>query len=69
MHGQWSTQHITYNGIIGWVVYLAGKDHDLLDRPGSLVFQELLNDEGANGTSTSDGEVCVSRHDLTMFTL
>ena len=47
--------------------YLAGKDDDLLDDPSSLVLQELLNDVDTEGTSPDDGEVGVSRHDLTLF--
>jgi hypothetical protein len=45
--------------------YLAGKDDNLLDISGSLVFQELLNDVDTEGTGADDGEVCVSRHELT----
>ena len=56
--------YITYNLIIGWDTYLAGKDDDLLDDPGSLVLQELLNDEVAGGTGPNDGEFRVSRHEL-----
>jgi hypothetical protein len=47
-------------------LYLAGKDDDLIDDPGSLVLQELLNDVVADGTGPSDGEVLVSRHELKM---
>ena len=45
--------------------YLAGKDDDLLYCSGSLVFQELLNDVDPESTGPDDGEVCVSRHELT----
>jgi hypothetical protein len=65
VHSRWIAQHSTYTA--WWIVYLAGKDDDRLDGPGSLVLQELLNNEGAEGTCTDDGEVCVSRHELTMF--
>jgi hypothetical protein len=51
------------------MVYLAGKDDHLLDGPGSLVLQELLNDEGADVTGTGDGKICVSRHEMTIFTV
>jgi hypothetical protein len=46
--------------------YLAGKDDDLLHGSGSLVFQELLNDVDTESTGADDGEVCVSRHELTL---
>ena len=45
--------------------YLAGKDDNFLDSSGSLVSQELLNDVDAEVTGPDDGEVCVSRHELT----
>jgi hypothetical protein len=59
-----SAQHIIYNILIRWILYLAGKDNDLLDDSSSLVLEELLNDVATNGTCPSDGEVCISRHDL-----
>jgi hypothetical protein len=59
--------HIAHNLIIGWVLYLAGKDNDLLDGPDSLVLQELLNDVVAECTSSNNGEVRVSRHELTLL--
>ena len=46
--------------------YLAGKDDDLLDDTGSFVLQQLLNDVGTDGTCPNDGEVCISRHELTL---
>jgi len=52
-----------HNIIIGWILYLAGKDSNLLDGSNSLVLEELLNDEAAKVTGPDDGEVCVSRHD------
>ncbi len=58
-----ATQHIMHNIIIGWILYLAGKDSNLLDGSNSLVLEELLNDEAAKVTGPDDGEVCVSRHD------
>ena len=39
VHKELSTQHNTYNVIIRWIVYLAGKDDHLLDGPGGLVLQ------------------------------
>ena len=48
------------------MLYLAGKDGDLLDDTGSFVLQQLLNDVGTDGTGPNDGEVCVSRHELTL---
>lgn len=57
------TQHIMYSQIIGSILYLAGKNDNLLDGPSSLVFQELLNDEVAEVTGPNDGEVCISRHE------
>ena len=42
------------------MLYLATKDDDLIDDPGSLVPQELLNDVFTDGTSPDDGKVCVS---------
>jgi hypothetical protein len=49
------------------MLYLARKDDDLLDGSGSLVLQELLDDVVTEGTSPNDGEVCVSRHELTLL--
>jgi hypothetical protein len=49
----------------GCILYLAGKNNDLVDDPGSLVLQELLNDVVTDDTSPNDGEVCVSGHELT----
>ena len=43
--------------IIGWILYLASKDDDIIDDPGSLVLQELLNDVFADGTGPDDGKV------------
>ena len=59
---------MTRNIIIRWILYLAGKDNNLLDGASSLVLQELLNDVSANVTSPNDGKVCVSRHEL-MFSV
>src|SRR6267154_6286868 len=64
VHSQWSTQHIMYDLIIGWILYLTSKDDDLLDGPGSLVLEELLNDVAADRTGTNDGEFHVSRHEV-----
>ena len=54
------------NLLIGWILYLAGKDDGLLDVSSSLVLEELLNDVATNVTSPSDGEFRVSRHELTL---
>jgi hypothetical protein len=60
-HNKWCTQHITYNTVIGWTLYLASEDDDVIDDSDSLVLQELLNDVFADGTTgPDDGEVCVS---------
>jgi hypothetical protein len=50
---------------VGWILYLASKDDDLVDDPSSLVLQELLDDDVTEVTSPNDGEVFVSRHELT----
>jgi hypothetical protein len=42
--------------------YLAGKDDDFVDRPSSLVLQELANDETAKGASSDNGEIFVPGH-------
>jgi hypothetical protein len=60
----WVLSHITFKAIIGRILYLAGKDDDLLYDPGSLVLKELLNDVVTEGTGPNNGEVCVSRHEL-----
>ena len=52
---------------IGWILYLAGKDDDLLDDTGNLVLQQLLNDVNTESTGPNDGKVCVSRHESTLF--
>jgi hypothetical protein len=57
---------ISRTTLSGWILYLAGKDGDLLDNPSRLGLQELLNDVVAEGTSPNDGEFCVSRHELTL---
>ena len=61
----WYSVHrrLMYNRIIGWVLYLASKNDNLVDGASSLVFQELLNDEVAEVTGPDDGEVCISRHE------
>ena len=66
-----STQYIMYNLTIRRIIYPAGKDDDLLDDSSSLVLEELLNDVATNITCPSDGEVRVSRHELTrsLFTV
>jgi len=46
-----------YNPIIRWIIYLAGKDDDLVDDSTSLVLKELLNDVTTNVTCPSDGEM------------
>ena len=46
--------------------YLAGKDDDILDDPGSLVLHELLSDKFSDSTGPNDCEVCVSRHEQTV---
>ena len=51
------------------MLYLAGKDNDLLDNSSSLVLEELLNDVATNGSCPSDGEVRVARHELIQSTL
>ena len=52
---------------VGWILYLASKDDDLVDDPSSLVLQELLDDDVTEVTSPNDGEVFVSRHELTLL--
>ena len=48
-------------------LYLSGKNDDLLDDPGSLFFQELLNDAVADSTCSNDGEFgIVSGHEPTL---
>jgi hypothetical protein len=49
------------------MLYLAGKDDDLLDGSGSLVLEELLNDVFTEDTGTDDCELGVSRHGLTLL--
>ena len=44
-----------------------GKEDDLLDDTGSLILQELLNSVVSEGTSPKDGEVRISRHELTQY--
>jgi hypothetical protein len=66
-HSHGSTQQITYNLIIRWIIHLAGKDDDLFDDACSLVLEELLNDAAADGTSPNDCKVCVSGHELTLI--
>ena len=46
------------------LLYLAGKDDDLLDDSISLVLEGLLNDVATNFTCPSDGKDRVSRHEL-----
>ena len=58
-----------YNLLNRWILYLAGKDDDLVDDSSSLVLKELLNDVATNGTCPSDDEVLVSRHELTLSTV
>ena len=55
--------------IIGWILYLASKDDDIIDDPGSLVLQELLNDVFADGTGPDDGKVLVTRHAETVLSV
>ena len=43
---------------------MASKDDDLLDDPGSLFLEELLNDVAADSTGSNDGEFRVSRHEV-----
>jgi hypothetical protein len=57
------------NLLIRWILYLAGKDDDLLDDASSFVLEELLNDVTTNGTCPSDGKDRVSRHGLSKLTL
>ena len=52
---------------IGQILYLASKNDDLLDDPGGFVLQELLDDDVTEVTSPNDGEVLVSRHELTLL--
>jgi hypothetical protein len=68
-HSQWSIQHVSYKSIIGYTLYLASKDDDLLDDSGSLILEELLNDVAADGTGPNDGEFGVSRHELILSTV
>ena len=49
--------------LIRWILYLAGKDDDLLDDSSSLVLEELLNDVATNFTCPNDGKDRVSRHE------
>ena len=46
---------------------MASKDDDLLDDPGGFVLQELLDDDVTEVTSPNDGEVLISRHELTLL--
>jgi hypothetical protein len=59
----WSSVTSGTTGLLLRYSYLTGKNDNLLDGPSSLVFQELLNDEGAEVTGPDDGEVCISRHE------
>ena len=43
--------------------YLAGEDDDFVDRPGSLVLQELADDETTKRACPNDGEIFVPGHD------
>jgi hypothetical protein len=64
VHDQWVLlSHIIYNVKTGWILYLSGEDDDFLDDSGSLVLQELLNDEVTEGTGPNDGEFRVSSHE------
>ena len=48
-------------------LYLSGKNDDLLDDPGSLFFQELLNDAVADSTCSNDSEFgMISGHEPTL---
>ncbi len=49
--------------------YLTGKDDDLIDDPGSLILQELLNNVVSDAAGPKDCEVLVSRHELTLVYL
>ena len=69
IHSQGSTQPVVYNLIIRWILYLAGKDDDLLDDSSCLVLEELLDDVGTNVTCSSDGKFRVSRHGLGLSTV
>jgi hypothetical protein len=51
------------------MLYLAGKDDDLLDNSSGLFLKELLDDVATNGTRPGDGEVCISRHEVTLSTV
>jgi hypothetical protein len=59
--------HILYNVKTEWILHLSGEDDEFLDNSGSLVLQELLNDEITEGTGPNDGEFLVSSHKLTLF--
>ena len=50
----------------GHKVYLACKDDDLIDRPGSLLHQELTDDKATCQAGADNSEVLVSRHVLIM---
>lgn len=58
-----------YDLIVGRILYLSGKNGDLLDDPSSLFFQELLDDAVADSTCPNDSEFGISRHDLTLSTV
>jgi hypothetical protein len=56
-----------YGLIIGTILlYLSGKNGDLLDDPSCLFFQELLNDAVADSTCPNDSEFVISGHVLTL---
>jgi hypothetical protein len=48
---------------------LTSKDDNLLDDPGFLVLEELLNDVAADRTCPNDGEFSVSRHEVILHYL
>ena len=41
-------------------VYLASEDDDFIDRSGSLVLQELVDDEVSYGAGANDSKVLVT---------
>jgi hypothetical protein len=61
---EYSAHHVRLNYWIESILYLTSKDDDLLDDPGSLFLEELLNDVVADGTGPNDGEFRVSRHEV-----
>lgn len=60
------TQNIIYDLVIGRILYLSGKNGDLLDDSSSLFIQELLNDAVTDSTCPNDSEFGISGHVVTL---